>query len=135
MDNTNSEYGDIIISADDCGNSPKKILLKEFIIAFAKNDIDFITEIITDNVYWNIIGDKIIQGKDNFVVTLKQMKNCTITQIHIKNIITHGSTGAVNGTLLFEDKKSYAFCDVYNFTSADKDSKIKEITSYVIETS
>lgn len=29
----------------------------------------------------------------------------------------------------------YAFCDVYNFTSASKNSKIKELTSYVIKIS
>ncbi|WP_332699450.1 nuclear transport factor 2 family protein [Halalkalibacter lacteus] len=136
MDNTYSEYGDIkIICVEDCGNSPKKKLLKELNIAFAENDIGFIMENITEDVYWNLIGEKLIQGKDNFVETLKQMKNRKVTEIHIRNIITHGSTGAVNGTYILEDKNSYAFCDIYNFTSAGKNSKIKEITSYIIEAS
>jgi hypothetical protein len=131
---TKSEYGDLkIICAEDCGNSPKKNLLKELNIAFAKNDLGFINENITDDIYWYIIGDKIVQGKDNFAETLKQMMNSKVTEIHIRNIITHGSTGAVNGILLLEDNKSHAFCNVYKFTSAGKNSKIKEITSYVIE--
>lgn len=36
---------------------------------------------------------------------------------------------------ILEDKNSYAFCNIYNFTSAGKNSKIKEITSYIIEVS
>ncbi|MBD1383324.1 nuclear transport factor 2-like protein [Metabacillus arenae] len=136
MDIVNSEYSDLkVICADDCGNAPKKVLLKELTIAFTKNDIDFITKVISDNVCWDMIGDKMIQGKDNLVEMLKQKKIRTVTEIHISNIITHGSTGAVNGTLIFENKKSYAFCDVYNFTSAGKHAKIKEIASYVIKIS
>jgi hypothetical protein len=44
-------------------------------------------------------------------------------------------TNSVNGILIFENKKSYAFCDVYIFSGAAKNAKIKEITSYVIEVS
>lgn len=67
----------------------------EFNIAFANNDIGFITEVIVDNVSWNIIGDKLIQGKRHFVAMLKQIKNKKVTEIHIHNIITHGSNGAM----------------------------------------
>ena len=35
--------------AEDCGNSPKKQLLKELTIAFANNDIDFCMECMSDN--------------------------------------------------------------------------------------
>lgn len=104
-------------------------------MAFAKNNIDFLTEAITNNIHWNIIGDKSIQGKDHFVEVLEQRKNSTVTEVHITNIITHGNTGAVNGTLIFENQQEYAFCDVYTFNSAGKNSNIKEITSYVIKTS
>jgi hypothetical protein len=136
VDNPMSEYGDLkIICAEDCGNAPKKELLKEFNIAFAKNDISFIIENITDHVSWNIAGEPLIQGKDNFAETLKQMKKSKAIELHISNIITHGTTGAANGILIYENKKNYAFCHVYIFSSAAKNAKLKEITSYVIEVS
>lgn len=136
MDNTYADYGDLkIICAEDCGNAPKKNLLKELSIAFAKNDIGFISEVMSDHVCWDIIGYKVIQGKNNVVETLEQMKDRKVTEIQIRNIITHGRTAAVNGTLKSADMKEIAFCDVYLFTGAGKKSKIKEITSYVIETS
>jgi hypothetical protein len=63
------------------------------------------------------------------------MKDSLALELNISNIMTHGSTGAANGILIFENNKSYAFCDVYIFSSAAKNAKIKEITSYVIEVS
>lgn len=134
MKNIDSEYKNLkIVCAEDCKNSPKKNLLKEFNIAFVKNDINFLIKNITEDVSWNIIGDKLIQGKENFAKAIGQMENSKVKEVHINNIITHGSTGAVNGLLILEDKHSYSFCDIYNFKSASKNSKIKEITTYIIE--
>jgi hypothetical protein len=134
MDHPKSEYVYVkIICPDDCGNAPKKAFLKEFNIAFAHNDIDFINENITDDFQWNIIGNHHIQGKEKVVETLKQNQNSKVTELHINNIITHGYAGSVNGTLIVENKKKYAFCNIYNFASSRNNSKIKEMTSYLIE--
>lgn len=121
-----------IICQEDCGNAPKKLVLRDFNIAFAKCDADFILESISEEVVWNMIGDKCIFGKDNMSKELNELTNKAV-ELHLNNIITHGKTGAVNGTLKFGNGKSYSFCDVYLFSSAGKNAKIKEITSYVIE--
>lgn len=121
-----------IMSPEDCGNAPKKGLLKELSIAFAKNDIEIITEMSSEHIYWNIIGEKLVQGKAQFIETLNDRSH-TVTELHIQNIITHGREGAINGTLILTDKKHVAFCDIYKFTNAGKNAKIKEITSYLIE--
>ena len=64
MDTTKYENNDLkIICPDDCGNAPKKQHLKEFTIAFAKNNLSFIIDNITDDFNWNIIGKKLIHGK------------------------------------------------------------------------
>lgn len=121
--------------AENCGNSPKKKLLRDLSIAFVKNEIEFCMDWMTDDVVWEIIGDKLIRGKGDFEKALHQMKNCKVQQLRIQNIITHGNTGSVNGTLILNDKESVAFCDVYNFRGFGKNSKIKAITSYIIKTS
>lgn len=129
-------YNDLkIICPEDCGNAPKKYFLKEVNVAIAKNDLSFIMDNITDDFNWNIIGRKLIQGKESFVETLKQMQNNKVIELHISNIITHGYDGSVNGTFILENKKSYAFCNVYKFISPRNNSKIKECTSYIIESS
>lgn len=136
MGNLNPKYENLkVLCPVDCGNAPKKLLLKQLNIAFAKNDIVFITENITDDFHWNIIGEKLIQGKEDFANTLKQMPNSKVLELQINNIITHGKTASVDGTIILENKRNYAFCNVYNFTSAGKNSKVKEKTSYVIEIS
>ena len=121
--------------AENCGNSPKKRLLKDLTIAFAKSDIRFCVDCVADDVVWHIVGDKRIRGKGDFETALNQMKDREAQQMHIHNIITHGNTGSVNGTLILNDKQSVAFCDVYNFKGFGKNSKIKLITSYVVKTS
>ncbi|MBU5443107.1 nuclear transport factor 2 family protein [Paenibacillus sp. MSJ-34] len=136
MTATKPDYDNLtLICPVDCGNAPKKAQLKELNIAFAKHDIAFIIENMTEDVIWNIVGGKRIQGKERLVEALKQMKNSKITELEISNIITHGYTGSANGIMRLGNNKSYAFCNVYLFNSSAKNAKIKEITSYVIEVS
>src|SRR5690625_4765727 len=121
--------------AENCGNSPKKELLRDLSIAFAKNEIGFCMDWMTDDVAWEIIGDKLIRGKGDFEKALRQMKDREVQQLRIQNIITHGNVGSVNGTLILNDKQSVSFCDVYTFRGFSKNLKIKAITSYIIKTS
>lgn len=121
--------------AENCRNSPRKELLKDLSISFVKKEIGFCMDWVTDDVVWELIGDKQIQGKNDFEKALHQIKNTEIQQLCIRNIITHGNAGSVNGTLILNNKQSIAFCDVYNFRGFSKNSKVKAITSYIIKTS
>ncbi len=117
---------------ENCGNSPKKLLLKDVSIALVKNEIDFCMEWMKEEVVWDIIGDQLIQGKENVEKALNEMKDQEVQELRIHNIITHGNTGSVNGMLVRKDKENIAFCDVYNFAGFGKKAKIQKITSYVI---
>lgn len=117
-----------IICAEDCGNAPKKILIRDFITALAISDQEFISNHITDHFRWEKVGVKQILGKLDY---LQSLSATDISEVLIKNIITHGNTGAANGTIIL-GSTSIAFCNVYLFTSS-KNAKIKEITSYEIQ--
>jgi len=121
-----------VIVGEDCGNSPKNIFLKNLTIAFAKRDSKFILGNVSEDFRWNIIADKLIQGKDNFAETLEWMKNDKAIELSIHHIATHGKSGFVNGTIKLKNKKTNTFCDVYEFRNT-KGTAVKEITSYVIE--
>lgn len=57
MSEDNIRYDQVnIICAEDCGNAPKKELLRAFNVAFVCNDIGFITEHIIEDIQWNFIG-------------------------------------------------------------------------------
>ncbi|UGU14890.1 nuclear transport factor 2 family protein [Sinomicrobium kalidii] len=116
----------------DCGNAPKREFLKEFNIAFAKENIGFLTESVTDDIVWNIVGDKKIAGKKNFTDELEKMKTEKAAELILDQILSHGKEGAANGVMKMQNGKKYAFSDFYEFNSA-KGAKLKSITSYVIE--
>ncbi len=120
-----------LIAGPNCGNSPKMEFLKEFNFAFAKGNIEFITEGVTEDIVWNIIGDKTIEGKETLTEELKKMKTQKISELTLISIITHGKEGAVNGIMKMKDGKKYAFADFYEFTGA-KGGRIKAMTSYVM---
>jgi limonene-1,2-epoxide hydrolase len=121
-----------IIIGEDCGNSPKNIFLQKFTIAFAQGDAKFILGSVTDDIRWNMVGEQLIQGKDNFTKALEQMKNDKAVELTIHHIATHGKSGAANGTTKLKNGKTRAYCDVYEFKDT-KGSSVKEITSYMIE--
>jgi len=116
----------------DCGNSPKREFIKELNIAFANIDIDFLMDSVTDDIRWIMVGDRIIEGKDQFNTEIKEMaKNITL-ELGIDRIVTHGKEGAACGIIKMENGKSYQFGDFYEFSNT-KGTKIRSITSYVIE--
>lgn len=121
-----------IIASPNCGNSPKMAFLKEFNIAFAKGNVKFLVDSVTEDIVWNIVGDRKIMGKENFADELEKMKTKKATELAFDQILSHGKEGAVNGTMKMQTGEKYAFSDFYQFNGA-KGAKIKTITSYVIE--
>lgn len=122
----------IIVDAD-CGNSPKNIFLKDLIIAFAKGNSKFILENVTDDIVWNIVGNKLLEGKANVAKWLSQRLETKVAELSIDRVATHGKSGFINGKLKFKNGKTSMFCDAYEFSNT-KGSAVKVITSYIIET-
>ena len=116
-----------IISSPNCGNSPKMEFLKQFNIAFAEGNVAFLTENVTENIVWNIIGDKKLEGIEAFTEELEKMQSVKASELRIDQILSHGKEGAANGTMKMESGKEF-----YIFHSA-KGKKIVAITSYCLE--
>lgn len=121
----------IKVSAD-CGNSPKREFLKAFNIAFAEGNIPFLSDSVAEDIAWNMVGDKTIEGKSNFIESLEEMKENLVSELAIDKIVTHGKEGAVNGTLKMENGKTFAFADIYEFRGA-KGTQLQSMVSYIIE--
>ena len=115
----------------DCGNAPKKELLKQLNIAFAKANSDFLAGIVSDDIEWNIMGDQKISGKEQFTKKLETLKSEKVSELILDRILTHGKEGAANGIIKMQNGKEYAFSDFYEFTSA-KGAKVRSITSYIV---
>jgi len=116
----------------DCGNSPKKEFIKDLNISFAKNDVDFLLGSVTEDIHWTMVGDRVIQGRDQFAVELRKIAKSSARALRIDRVITHGKEGAACGVITMEDGTAYHFGDFYVFKNT-KGTKIRSITSYVIE--
>ena len=120
----------------NCGNSPKQEFIKKFNIAFAKADIDFLTSSVSDDITWEIVGDKTIKGKEAFRHAVSEMANYPAAKLVLHQVITHGKEAASNGAMYMQDdpETPYCFSDFYEFISPGKQI-IKNMRSYVIKSS
>lgn len=120
-----------IIIKEDCGNSPKNILLQQFTIAIARRDTKFILDTIADPIRWNIVGDRLIEGREDLAEFLRQLKSNKVTLLTIHHIASHGKAGAVDGMQKLDSGETLAFCNVYEFGNT-KGTLVSDITSYLI---
>jgi len=120
-----------VVLSRDCGNSPKNNLIQQLTVAFARRDVKFILDTVTDTIRWNIVGSRLIEGKPDLTEFLKQSENDKVSLLTIHHIASHGKAGAVDGTQKLMDGELLAFCDVYGFGNT-KGTLISEVTSYVI---
>ena len=121
-----------VILNTECGNAPKKELIKDLTIYFASYDIHKVTEYLSDDVSWTLVGDEPIAGKEHFVAALHEMSHNKAVELTINSIITHGKEAAINGEMIMEDGNKFGFSDFYEFSSAGS-SIVKSIVSYVIQ--
>lgn len=117
---------------EHCGNSPKKILLINLYKAVANHEDSFILENLADEIILNIIGARDVAGKQNVILTKNAFVEKGLKEIKINDAITHGNTAAVHGSFFFKDDLRIDFCDVYNFKGFGKNARIKQISSYLI---
>ncbi|MFC3199916.1 nuclear transport factor 2 family protein [Parapedobacter deserti] len=116
----------------DCGNSPRREFLKDFNSAFANGDVPYITAHLTDDIVWDMVGDKKISGKTDMLKELALMQDSPVKKMVLHTVVTHGREASANGEMHMASGDVYAFCDVYTFAKTTG-TAIKAITSYVIQ--
>jgi len=122
-----------IFISEDCGNSPKNLFVQTVSIALAVSDAPTLLGSVTEDIRWNLVGHKLVEGKDALAEALAQIEDGRLLELAIQHVVTHGKAGAVNGVAKLKDGKTRAFCDVYEFSGV-KGTTVKEITSYWITT-
>ncbi|WP_421750659.1 nuclear transport factor 2 family protein [Croceimicrobium sp.] len=114
----------------DCGNSPKRELLKNLSRLFATYDIESAMAFMAEDIQWTLVGERSLKGKEQFAAALQKHSDTKVRELILHNIITHGKEGAVYGEMIMENGEHYAFSDIYTFKSA-KGDKVKSIVSFV----
>ena len=110
---------------------------KQICEEFSKGNFEFSYMFLAEDILWNIVGDKVLKGKDSVIDFCKNTAEYfkqVDTKFSTNNIIADDDCVAINGTAIFtnSDNKSthVSSCDVYRF----KNGLLTEITSYCIVT-
>lgn len=121
-----------VIRSEDCGNSPKNILLEGITVAFFSGDDRFILNSASEDIRWTVVGKRTYQGKIEVLAALKAtLATDHLEEVRIEHVVSHGKAGAVNGEFV-QDGVKFAFCHCYEFGSA-KGNNISAVASYWIE--
>ena len=113
-------------------------VLRKINQAFADCDIQVLTDNVTEDICWIIVGERTISGKPAFSEALQKMGNRNEMEIEVVKVMEAGKIGIVEGTIHSRNKngqsKDFGFCEIYLFDDNSL-SKIKKITSYIIDVS
>lgn len=104
---------------------------------FSKGNFEFSFIFLAEDILWNLVGDKVLKGKDSVIDFCKKTAEYfkqVDTIFSTNNIIADDDFVAIDGTAIFtnSDNKSthVSSCDIYRF----KEGLLTEITSYCIVT-
>ncbi len=105
--------------------------MADFIHEKNKSYINF----LSDDIKWNIVGMPSINGKQNFIRAMEMMelwqsssKKENMLPDKVKNIIAESDFVVVESIGQNNDSGN---CDIYKI----KNGKIKEVTTYIVDTS
>ena len=112
----------------DCGNAPRKEVLRDLVIGLAERDADAVVALLADDVRWSLVGDTELVGADavrDWIAGLPEAD-----ELAFEALMTHGRLAGVDGTVTTADGAREAFCHVLHFAGAAKAAKIIRVRSY-----
>ncbi len=122
----------LVECVEDCGNAPKKLLIKEISIDYWGDRGQKFLDQLADEAVRVVVGGPRHVGIEAIRAQMANDRAGQPTELRIHHIITHGNTAAANATVIMQDGSRMEYCDVYRFSGFGKKAKIKEITSYRI---
>lgn len=115
----------------DCGNAPRKQVLRDFVVAIAQHDLGHLVSVLAEEVSWTLVGERKVTGREatqHLVLGLPPVDELTFG-----TFLTHGRGAGVDGVLRLADGTRMAFCHMLRFPSPVKTARIIGINSYFIK--
>lgn len=116
--------------APDCGNAPRKEVLRDLVVALAEGNDETVAALVGEDVEWNLVGDTVLRGREAVRAWAADLPEAK--EVAFGSLITHGREAGVDGTIEAADGTRYAFCHVLRFPGTARTAKIAEIRSYVL---
>ena len=104
--------------------------------AFSHHDFEATYPYLTDDVRWNIVGERLVEGKEKIIAVCREsaayLTGVTTDFVKFRTVVTDDCV-VIDSVAEYTDNEEktsrVASCDIYNFTN----SKVSEITSYTVE--
>ncbi len=122
---------DVIVDVG-CGNSPRMMLIRDFNLSMATGDTDAVLDWLADDVVWNLVGIKRLEGKAAVAEWLADEFARLPTAMTIETILSHGKLASASGTVT-RAEHSWAMSEVYVFRNTAKTAPIIRIDSFWIK--
>lgn len=110
---------------DDCGNSPRNLLVSQFSVDWAAGSIERLRPVLADDVHWEVVGEP--ESDAESVLSLPQ----EVREVEVFTAMNHGKVSACNGRMLTVTGQ-LDFCHVFRFSGATKTAKIVHIRTYLV---
>lgn len=117
----------------DCGNAPRKAVIRDFVIDLYSGNVEGTLDILADNVEWEVVGTTTLNGHKDAQPWLEDQHVNPVTLVRFGLIVTHGTDCGVDGEVQFASGKRVSFCHIMKFSGHSKTAKIKMLRSYLVE--
>lgn len=121
----------VIDIPEACGNAPRKIVIRDFLVALYSRDADAVAAALRDDIRWDIVGAHTLTGHQDVLHWLGEEP--PVQALQLRTIITHGTDCGADGVITTSDGTGHSFSHVIVFSGHSKNAKIKDIRSYVID--
>ena len=113
-------------------NPDNKAILLKANAAVAEGDNEGFLSFCTEDIHFEFVGDKTLQGKDAVRAYMK-IAYMEPPEFNVEHLIAEGDFVSAIGEISLKDdsgkKINYSYCDVWRF----QDGKMAELRAYVIE--
>ncbi|WP_111720957.1 nuclear transport factor 2 family protein [Homoserinimonas sp. OAct 916] len=114
----------------DCGNAPRKLILRNLVVALATQDSEYVDSLLSDDVVWDLVGGQVLMGRDAIREWITSQG--PVDAVTFGTFLTHGRGAGVDGSLDLADGPRSRFCHVLRFAGAARTAKVIGVNSYII---
>ncbi|MBC7947805.1 MAG: nuclear transport factor 2 family protein [Chitinophagaceae bacterium] len=102
--------------------------------AFARGDTEYFLSCLAEDARWTTIGISTINGKSNISQAMAMRGSDSLPEVTVRHVMSDGDSVVVESSGVATRREGAPYRSTYRDVYLVKDGKIKEFTTYVIET-
>ncbi|WP_430591853.1 hypothetical protein [Humidisolicoccus flavus] len=120
-----------IVDQPDCGNAPRRELVRELTTHLAAREASLVTAFLSDDVEWSVNGNTPMRGTDAVEAWISA--GPALRELRFGAILSHGREASIDGVMVPTSGALLPFSVFFRFTSTAKTAPIAAVRSYFVE--